>query len=404
MQSAILYLAQVVIEVYKEDHMTRLRINRIVAIALSAVVLTAGAGCDDDNPVKSDPHAPSLRMKESPVYGGTEQPLSVTITWSSSDPDGDSLVHDVYFGTTLSPVQVASDLVDTSYTATDLNHATKYYWRIVARDSTGRQATISTRSFTTFSWVYPLAIGNTWEYSKVLVMTIITPDTMELPEHDTVYGTSHLEVASLDSLSDSLVAYRIHATLTQDSTRYDSDTWFNNVDDGLFVFAYQGTGSNAIPYKLRPGMSFTLLGRQFNSIDEILAIIERTLVPSLISSGRGDLEDPPVKSLQYPLTIGSQWTRRTAGNPWRIDKLVTDQEEIEVPAGQFGAFQIRWLYDLDADGNWDDEVTIVDHIADVGLVKRVISITGIEITSPWGDSAGYADFTEVIQLTGYSID
>lgn len=384
--------------------MIRRRINRYVGIALSAIVLTAGPGCDDDNPVKPDPHAPSIKLRLSPVNGGTEQPLSLTITWSSFDPDGDPLVHDVYFGTASLPVLVASDLADTSYSARDLDYATKYYWRIVAKDSTGRWATTHTESFTTFSWVYPLAIGNTWEYSKVLVMTIITPDTMELPEHDTVYGTSHLEVASLDSLSDSLVAYRIHATLTQDSSTYDSDTWFNNVDDGLFVYAYQGTGSYAIPYKIRPGMSFTLLGRQFNSIDEILAIIERTLVPSLISSGRGDLEDPPVKSLQYPLTIGSQWTRRTTGNPWRIDKRVTGQEQIEVPAGQFSAFRIRWLYDLDADGNWDDEVTIVDHIADVGLVKRVISITGIEITSPWGDSAGYSDFTEVIQLTGHNID
>jgi hypothetical protein len=151
-------------------------------------------------------------------------------------------------------------------------------------------------------------------------------------------------------------------------------------------------------------MSFTLMGRQFNSVDEILAAIERTLAPFPTAAGRGDLEDPPVKSLQYPLTIGSQWTRRTTGNPWRIDKQVTGQEQITVPAGEFDAFQIKWLYDLDADGNWDEEVTYVDYVADVGLVKRVISISGIEITSPWGDSAGYAEFTEVIQLTGYNID
>lgn len=383
--------------------MTHSRTNRLIAVALSTLILMVGSGCDD-NPVKSDPQAPSIRMKESPVNQGIEQPLSLTLIWSSVDPDGDSLLHDVYFGTALLPVLVASDLVDTNYTATGLDHATKYYWRIVARDSTGRQATTGTRSFTTFSWVYPLAVGNRWDYSDVLYTWTSYLDRPTVLVPDTVEGHSHVFVSDMDTLFDSLPTYDLRAVLVQDSVEYYSDAWFNNVDDGLFLYAFNGAGSMAVPLKIKPGYTFSLLGQQFNSLGEIVAAIKQPLTFASASQNDFYLEDTPVKSLQYPLTIGSQWTVRTTGNPWRIDKIVTRQEQIEVPAGQFNAFQIRWLYDLDANGIWDEEITIVDHIADVGLVQRVISVSGVEVYYEWGEPAGFADYTTVIRLTGYSID
>ncbi len=92
----------------------------------------------------------------SPVYISPSNGASnvdrdtVVLSWNSvTDPDGDNVVYDVYFGTSASPSLYSNDQSATSYILPTLSYDTTYYWRIVAKDGNGGEASGSTWSFET---------------------------------------------------------------------------------------------------------------------------------------------------------------------------------------------------------------------------------------------------------------
>jgi uncharacterized protein (TIGR02145 family) len=72
-----------------------------------------------------------------PQHTASNQSTSAQLYWSCSDPDGDPLTYDVYFGTETIPALVASSHSDTSYNPGILEYNTTYYWYIVASDGKG---------------------------------------------------------------------------------------------------------------------------------------------------------------------------------------------------------------------------------------------------------------------------
>jgi len=81
---------------------------------------------------------PSVPSSPYPANGATGVPVNVTLSWSCSDPDGDTLTYDVYFGQTSTPPLVKSGHNLTSYSPGTLEYSTTYYWKIVAKDSGGK--------------------------------------------------------------------------------------------------------------------------------------------------------------------------------------------------------------------------------------------------------------------------
>lgn len=94
------------------------------------------------------PTAPSYTY---PFANETALPLNTTLYWQdASDPDGQVLKYDVYFGATPSPPLVASDITQTSFaTPGPQDYLTTYYWKILVRDSFGAEASGPVRSYTT---------------------------------------------------------------------------------------------------------------------------------------------------------------------------------------------------------------------------------------------------------------
>lgn len=69
-----------------------------------------------------------------PSNGATEVDISLTLSWTGGDPDGDPVLYDVYFGTSSPPPLIAGDYENNSYELPTLMYETTYYWQIVAKD------------------------------------------------------------------------------------------------------------------------------------------------------------------------------------------------------------------------------------------------------------------------------
>jgi hypothetical protein len=103
-----------------------------------------------------------------PVVPSTPQPaqdangvsVQADLAWQCSDPEGDPITYDVYFGTTFPPVLVASDHPLKSFSLDQLAFSQRYYWRIVARDEHGAETPGPDWAFTTGTNSPPNAPGD----------------------------------------------------------------------------------------------------------------------------------------------------------------------------------------------------------------------------------------------------
>ena len=98
---------------------------------------------------KETNNPPTKPSNPHPEDGKTGVPLNVTLSWSASDPDGDSLKFDLYFGEESSPSRIESNLTTKSYEPLELEDGKTYYWKVVAKDPDGKTATSNIWSFTT---------------------------------------------------------------------------------------------------------------------------------------------------------------------------------------------------------------------------------------------------------------
>lgn len=80
---------------------------------------------------------PSIPVLVSPENGTEELPLEVTFVWQSSDPENDELSYtlDLRNGST-DEMQVFSVAQDTTFTVSNLQLATRYFWQVTVTDDT----------------------------------------------------------------------------------------------------------------------------------------------------------------------------------------------------------------------------------------------------------------------------
>lgn len=102
---------------------------------------TTGSGNQPPNP-PSNPN---------PTDNATSVSTNTNLSWECSDPDGDPLTYDVYFGTSSNPSLVNSGQSETTYDPGNLIECTLYYWKIVAHDDQGNSTTGEIWQFTTIS-------------------------------------------------------------------------------------------------------------------------------------------------------------------------------------------------------------------------------------------------------------
>lgn len=248
---------------------------------------------------------------------------------------------------------------------------------------------------------YPLAIGNVWEYARVF--TVEPSDSLSAVPPDTVYSHCTVEVVGLDTLSARADAYVLREAVVQDSTcNYELERYYRDDEDGLYLLAYE-PGATFVSPKPQARTWVLFNGMCFSSVKAITSYVTGA---TRCSGGRPDslfCEDPPVRTLEYPLLVGSIWSYREAGNPWRIDKKVTAVREVDVPAGRFTCYVVEWFIDLDDDGTWDD-IEFIDYISAQGLVRRWVLFPDMTTIGPEGDTLGLSHATDDSQLTDLSLE
>jgi len=94
-------------------------------------------------------HPPNTPANPDPEDEETNVDINHDLSWTCSDPDGDSLTYDVYFGTSSNPPRVKEGQSATTYNPGTMDYSTKYYWKIKAIDEHGATKTGPIWEFTT---------------------------------------------------------------------------------------------------------------------------------------------------------------------------------------------------------------------------------------------------------------
>jgi len=120
-------------------------------------------------PVGSPPNTPS---NPNPADNATLISTYTDLSWDCSDPDGDTLTYDVYFGTSSNPTLVNSGQSSTTYEPGTLNEETTYYWKIKAHDDHSNSTSGNVWQFTTTSG----GLGTVTDIDGNVYQTIIIGD------------------------------------------------------------------------------------------------------------------------------------------------------------------------------------------------------------------------------------
>ncbi|MBO8166587.1 MAG: leucine-rich repeat domain-containing protein, partial [Kosmotoga sp.] len=101
------------------------------------------------DPQNSLPQPPEKPSNPNPSNGAQGIGINPTLSWECSDPDGDDLTYDIYFGTSSNPPLKKTGHTSKSYNPGTLSYNTTYYWKIVAKDGKDGETEGPVWSFTT---------------------------------------------------------------------------------------------------------------------------------------------------------------------------------------------------------------------------------------------------------------
>lgn len=124
-----------------------MRKNILSILLLIFLLLVSGCTTPQPPPLNNPPNVPS---NPNPPDGATGVVINPILSWECYDPDGDTLVFDIYLGTNpLNLLKIKEYHKSTSYQLNDLDYNTTYYWKIVAKDGKGWVIAGPIWSFTT---------------------------------------------------------------------------------------------------------------------------------------------------------------------------------------------------------------------------------------------------------------
>jgi len=271
---------------------------------------------------------------------------------------------------------------------------------------------------------YPLDAGNKWEYDREFGVynfrTFENPDSVIKDQESYVYANSTV-------LSNGTVDLDEFAHITGAITELEqkfieeghskvltSWNYYTYKDDGLYLIGYRSaSGASAMPKidvesrQSANGFYIFFDGVHFSSVHAVTEYVEYMTMWYYDDPDDLIIEKHPVKVIPRNMQTGKQWTARTKGNPWRVDKRILGRETIEVPAGQYECYKVQWLVDPGNTGEWNENLIYYDYFSEDGLIKREFYFKDLiwsqtDHSSPTGyRDEGYFDGLDISILTGF---
>jgi uncharacterized protein (TIGR02145 family) len=130
---------------------------------------------------------PATPSNPNPANGESLVPIQKTLSWTCTDPDGDPLTYDVYFGTNENPPLAAEDISTNSYSPGTLDYKTTYYWKIVAHDDQGNTTEGPVWNFMTTPLFFTVTFTVEDQSGNPLSNAVITLDGVTNPANNYVF-------------------------------------------------------------------------------------------------------------------------------------------------------------------------------------------------------------------------
>jgi hypothetical protein len=123
----------------------------MLVIIFTALFLTTNCTKDEGNgniPTVNLP--PATPINPTPADNADSISIVPTLGWSvCTDPENDAVTYDIYLGKTNPPALIKSNSLLNSYKPDTLATHTKYYWKVIAKDSKNKTASSAVWNFTT---------------------------------------------------------------------------------------------------------------------------------------------------------------------------------------------------------------------------------------------------------------
>jgi hypothetical protein len=243
------------------------------------------------------------------------------------------------------------------------------------------------------NFIYPLKIGNKWNYNASSEYSNITPDSIKyLFTNESI----DLQVSvTRDTILNTIKVYEMKEEGYENSVLYG---YYSNEEEGFFKYAYNGGGSSVLP-KTKMLKRFIYKDYHFNSISDFINQQIGTLNLSKKTNDTIIFFEQPRMIYSYPFEIGKEWI--FSPNIVKINKEVIGKETVYTTAGVFECYKIQWKFDFNLDGVFDDDFIYYEYVCSKGLLKTIVTMKNIKITSEENpDSIGHVDLKYERTLTG----
>ena len=116
--------------------------------------------------------APDCATLSAPANGATNVPyLSQSLSWQAPTSGGAVDSYDVYLDKNPNPTTLVASVSSTSYTASNLDAGSTYYWKVVPKNTIGSASGCSVYSFTTATASYCTAGATSSSFEKISNVT-----------------------------------------------------------------------------------------------------------------------------------------------------------------------------------------------------------------------------------------
>ena len=116
--------------------------------------------------------APDCAPLSAPANGATNVPyLSQSLSWQAPTSGGAVDSYDVYLDKNPNPTTLVASVSSTSYTASNLDAGSTYYWKVVPKNTIGSASGCSVYSFTTATASYCTAGATSSSFEKISNVT-----------------------------------------------------------------------------------------------------------------------------------------------------------------------------------------------------------------------------------------